>query len=201
MRRLAVLALFAVAAVACHSDPIGPDPTGSGGASASGSDASSTTDVSTSSTGTGGSGPKQGFESGSRLKARVVTGTDGSETRIGFFDSERMENCAFRAAVDGTTRCMPTDSVVFGGVYFADSNCNVHLAQSTCGLPQYIYESTGGACSAPRIFAVNSAPYTGQVFISNGATCVPVGVTGSFYLESVEISPTEFVQGTETKLP
>jgi hypothetical protein len=162
---------------------------------------SGTSDVASasSSSGAGGASSKQGFESGSRLKARILTGDDGSEARVGFFDSMRNENCVYRKAIDNSQRCMPSDQVAYVGTYYGDAFCGAKLAYSPCGPPAYAYEQFGTSCIPPvKIYSISSTPFSGQVYVGVPGNCVQTTGPGSLYVVLAEIAPTEFVQGTET---
>jgi hypothetical protein len=70
--------------------------------------------------------------SGTRLKAKFTTGTDGSklyEPEV-LHDTQLDVDCAFGLAADGQTRCMPTlePEAVPGFLYFADDACTQPIA-------------------------------------------------------------------------
>lgn len=68
-------------------------------------------------------GPAAGspIESGTRIKMRVGETPDGAKMFLGWHDAERGENCSFRVAADGKTRCLP--EVYESGAAFTDENC------------------------------------------------------------------------------
>lgn len=87
--------------IACSKDPtITPDPTGGGGHGTGGSNQGGHG-------GAGGGAPGGGYESGSRLKARTIVGSDGSRSPAGWYDSQLEVECTWRLASDGKQRCMP----------------------------------------------------------------------------------------------
>jgi hypothetical protein len=179
---------------------ISPDPTSGAGA---GSSASGSTSTSSGSTSTGTGTPnKQGNESGSRLKVRTLVATDGAQEQLGFHDQQRNEDCSFRLASDGTTRCMPFPAIVSS--FYSDPGCVTKLVGvSPCGMPgQYAQELFySDMCSSPatRVYHIG-AKFTGQVYQMSGA-CVPTTASGSLFTLGPEVAPSEFVQATEMLEP
>lgn len=113
-------------------------------------------------------------ESGSRLKVRTVSGSDGSANLIAgqFYDSELDDNCSPGRAADGVTRCLPNaDGLV--GLFFSDSGCSIPVAALTKG------------CSAPKHMR----------WVKTGATCT-TGSTTSVALIGSQYVPTELYYGT-----
>jgi hypothetical protein len=72
--------------------------------------------------------------SGSRLKRRVLNTGDGARQFIGWFDTERGENCTFRKVEWNVDRCIPDEHVVEaqsvreGVLFFSDSACTKRIA-------------------------------------------------------------------------
>jgi hypothetical protein len=78
-----------------------------------------------------------GFEvSGTRLKANVYIGEDGSKQFASWHDTQLNTDCTFKVAADGVVRCLP----VAAGRYarFADSSCT-----------QKVFQTNSSNCSAP----------------------------------------------------
>jgi len=63
--------------------------------------------------------------SGSRLKARYYVGEDGSRQFVGWYDSQRKEECSFLSAGDGETRCLPAGAYPIG--VYSDANCTTPI--------------------------------------------------------------------------
>lgn len=136
-------------------------------------------------------------EGGTRLKANTIKGTDGSKHYVGtFHDTMRNEDCSFKPAVDGKTRCLP--DALFVGPYFADSGCTMPLVASptACVAPQY--GSKPAACGLGEdIFKLGAKSNASMVYLANGgcmATTPPANAT--LYPLGAEQAPTSFVEGT-----
>jgi hypothetical protein len=152
--------------------------------------------------GGGGVDPLDIAKSGSRIKMKVLTSGDGAKLLQGFFDSQRNEDCAFQAASDGMTRCLPT-SVAFAGSYFADANCTQAAGYyyANCTPPAYISVPTTSTCavggaSGPTIYARGGA--VASVYVKSGATCVAtsLGATFTAYALGAVVAATSFQAAT-----
>jgi len=111
-----------------------------------------------------------GYTSGSRLKVKVLSGSDGTKIPAFnpyLFDSARNEDCYFQSAADGKTRCLPTATGSNG--FYAESNCSTPVAAvpvGACATPTYaslsVTLSGSGACAASgiKIFKI-AAPTNG----------------------------------------
>lgn len=170
---------------ACGDDVyIGPDPTGGSG-------------------GVGGAASKQaGYTSGTRLKARTLTGADGSQQLVGWYDSGRGENCTFRLAGDGTMRCLP-DATAVGVIAFADAGCTVPVAiirkgaANTAPPPAYV-GSLDPTTGQLRVYATGVV--TGSLYLGNPLSCVQSGLNNSTetaYASGNELAASNFVSATE----
>lgn len=148
-----------------------------------------------------------GSTSGTRLKARTLNGEDGSrQTVIGWYDSQRNENCSFMVTADGSTRCLPAAGANVSGSFFADAACSEELvlvAISQCtGVPRYanrfVWQSD--CLYGVSLYSVGAA-YTGTGFyVKNGTMCtvsLPSPTTYRYYRLGAEIPASSFVQGTE----
>jgi len=144
-------------------------------------------------------------ESGSRIRAKYYTADDGTKQWIGWFDSERKEDCYFYVAGDGQTRCLPPTGLLAHG-YFSDAACSLELAPaepSPCGSAQkYIIKQSAQLCGLTKtqVFATG-AKFSGvKVYYVNGASCqsetIPSGY--EFYAFGQEIPPTDFVPAAVT---
>lgn len=63
---------------------------------------------------------------GSRLKAKVIVGADGSKNYPGMYDTMLKTDCAYDLTADGKVRCLPTNQIVelrSGGNVYADASC------------------------------------------------------------------------------
>jgi hypothetical protein len=147
--------------------------------------------------------------SGTRLRARFTTG-GGARELVGFFDTERNEECTFQRADDGRMRCLPS-SFSYGEVgMFSDAACQTPLAvpQGACtGDATYavssVYESgctnTARARSVRKVVGQATASY-----VSTGGGCTAqAGFTPSARFVALgEVIPwTAFLEAVETTVP
>lgn len=144
-------------------------------------------------------------QSGTRIKVKAWTTADGAKLAIpGFaFDSQRNEECGFRLAADGMTRCLPI-TVPVNSSYFADAACSQPVAVvSSCGTPPSYVEMQ----AAPTCPDTGAAMYTaGQVlttaYFNSGGTCTSFSNASFVYLTiGAAVDPSAFALGTVTTQP
>ncbi len=199
MRALVVLGLAALTGCeASNGEEIGPDPSDGTGEASVASGASS----GDSSGPTTGGAQGLGYENGSRLRARVYVGADGSRQFVGWRDTERQENCAFSTASDGKVRCLP-QPVNQAASYFADASCTQPLATvfvSACSQVEK-YSAWYNGCGTTSI-GLTQAKFAGATvyYKAPGCTSGPTPGAGSFdlYLVESEIPPTDFAEASES---
>ena len=110
-----------------------------------------------------------GYENGTRLRARVYVGADGSKQFIGWRDTELDIDCTFGRAPGGDYRCFPSDAVFNSGTYFTNSGCTTEAVVAQCE-PQYVYRLQPG-CDGARIISAVGAE-SPSLFVKSGANCV-----------------------------
>lgn len=173
--RFVLAATILLLACSDDSQPIEPDPTSSSGS----------TQPTTSSTGAGGDGQggdgagggnmqALGYENGSRLRARVLVGADGSKQFYGWWDSSLGLQCSFRLADDGAQRCLPDTQASYTdgqSGYFSNGSCTAQLAVSYCTttVPTHALRSTG--CPARYDVAELGPQYSGPVYEKVNGQC------------------------------
>ena len=181
---------------------IGPDtPTSSASSSGAGGSGGDASTSSASGTGAGGGTVEaQGWVSGGRLRARLYVGADGSKQFIGFYDSQRQENCYPRAAGDGKTRCMPE---ALAAAYFADAGCiqQVGITAKGCAPPEYGSTGETSSCGTPvaTIHALGPKSNPAQVYNqAGGAGCLPFDASPyDVYAVGASVPHADFVEVTE----
>jgi hypothetical protein len=173
---------------------------GSGGGSAGGGSGG------TGGGGSGGSGGEPDYVSGSRIKARTISTTDGARAFAGFYDSTLATACSFGRAADDAVRCLPT-STAYAGTYFSDSGCAVPLAYSAgCADAYAVRAETTNSCvdvgygavgTRTHVYPVGAA-YAGTVWAGTPAACNMTPAPASFTLYSLgsEISADTFATGS-----
>ncbi len=149
--------------------------------------------------------------SGSRLKARTYRGEDGSRQFVGWRDTLLEIDCAFRAAGDGSVRCLPLRQGSPTDYLFATpALCNAAVPSTkrpALSLPcapraedKYVVESSRAieACEdvAPKVFKIGPRITTGYIAFA----CKAVATTDFLY-QYEEVPLTEFVEASESVEP
>jgi hypothetical protein len=142
------------------------------------------------------------YQSGTRIKAKVLTTPDGAKSFAGWRDTQRNEDCSFLLAADGQTRCLPT-GVMFPAEFFADSTCTQNGYISTlCSLPSYALVWTQSATCGEysyRVFSASVASDAGTFFSrsADGGCTLAGSVPGYLTIRATqEIPASSFVAGT-----
>jgi hypothetical protein len=171
---IVVYAIMAACSAANMSRGFGGDDGGAGSsASSGGTGASSGGGLADALTDPVSSANADPYQSGTRLKANYLAGSDGSKQWAGWHDAQRNEDCGFVTAADGTTRCMPTDSTVAS--YYADPNCAQPLALVVCNAKTATYVRAPIGASAPSPAAgMHIFPLAGAVTPSTAYAVTPM---------------------------
>jgi hypothetical protein len=144
--------------------------------------------------------------SGTRLRARYLTGEDGSRQFVGWRDMQRNEDCSFLRAEDGVTRCLPGYS--FTSSYFADAGCTQPLlvtatVATACGgvtpvVPKYAADITAAGCGVTKLYAVGAAVAPAMIYIGSAATCTGSAPPATYAFYSTTPAPASgFIAATE----
>ena len=164
---------------------------GGGGTNGGGSDGGAT----------GGGTALDLYQSGSRLKLKVLTTADGAKAFQGWYDTQLGLDCQFVTASDGQLRCLPIGTAYVGSFY-ADGNCTTRLAYATCAgatPPAYAYATAaaGSSCAAAyHVYAVAGA-YSGTVWAGSPGACTMTTPPPGYSLFTVggEAAASSFVAG------
>lgn len=151
--------------------------------------------------------------SGSRLKARVNVGEDGSRQPVdtsldGLYDSQLETKCRWATASDGVKRCLPIWS---GIVYYLDNTCSGQAVTYTPCDPEkpFATEQQGFLECAPvgiyRKAVLPAALPSGTLLYKKGGAgqCVSAGSEngGTFSFLGPELSVTDFQAGVQEQAP
>lgn len=143
--------------------------------------------------------------SGSRLRARVVSG-GGAREVLGFYDTERKEECTFQQA-GGRWRCLPEAVYQQIGGLFSDAQCRVPLqVGSACGPePKYVISVGGVGCDSnvvSTIRAVTGVVPTTYVQTGTGGCQTNTASTSNAkgFVVGPELSLDGFVGADETRV-
>lgn len=212
-----VLVIFSLVLACSQKQYIGPDSDGGHDGSTPLPDGAVVTDASpdgssTTDGGDEGGTPKakQGYVSGSRLRARYYLGSDGSEQRIGFYDNVRKEDCTFIPGSDGVTRCLPLSNGASLAGIFSDSACTspIALVAKGCTAPtsvlQYFTVTSCGIVYRYRAMSMSTSFSGSSAYTLSGTTCIvyPSGsittlkATYDLYTVGSEVAPSSFVDAT-----
>jgi hypothetical protein len=135
--------------------------------------------------------------SGTRLRARFLSTTEGVQIFTGWFDKHHAVNCAFTRAADGRLRCLP-DAAVSGVNSYYDPECRrPAVLVGTCADARYLVIRQAAACDAIAVHRVGGALPAGTVqYRREGERCVSIGPqTGLRDIDEVPL--TDFAEGRE----
>ncbi len=146
--------------------------------------------------------------SGSRLRAKILTG-GGARELAGFHDVLRDEDCTFQPAEAGHIRCLPAALVAFqGSALFSDATCQVPVlavAPTTCSADvKYAFVSTfDGSCGTLRVSELRKVQSTsGARYANTGSGCALQTAAGPGQQSTVSLGDvvawTDFVEATES---
>jgi hypothetical protein len=139
---------------------------------------------------------------GTRLRAKVRTGDDGSKEYISgiWYDTERQEDCVFAPAADGKERCIPPSQNTV--TLFADSACKQQIAVAIAGCaPKYATVPELSTCgsSVLHIYSIGATMNLSKVYLSVDGMCMDVGPADPnavYYEIGAEVPASSFVAST-----
>lgn len=140
------------------------------------------------------------YSSGARIKATVGTTPDGAAMFVGWYDSERQEECNFFLTTrDGMKRCVPDSSaaLAYESGYFADSACSIPAAPYLhCGIARYVFVLIADQCDSYRLLIHDAAPMDEDAPIyartQGGCTTTNRVHNSDYYSAGAEIAPDRF---------
>jgi hypothetical protein len=143
-------------------------------------------------------------ESGTRLKARWLVGSDGSRQFVNWRDTELDAECTFQSASDGSSRCQPYSAGVETGGY-SDAACTQRLFRmprlddcTAAAPPRFGTVHSYDSCRAGRftLFALSDRIQPGNVYDDTSGACRQrAGADEDFiyFAAAEELPPTRFV--------
>jgi len=144
------------------------------------------------------------YQSGTRLKARMLVTADGAKAFNGWRDTVRNENCFFGDATDGKTRCLPDCLAATTGDYCLTDTCTgtpLAMSQTVHSPPKCI--RTRNELGRSPVFYTWTTPIPGAIFVKTGpqgpcVRAVDSQVQGSsFFSLGAMNDPTAFVEAVE----
>lgn len=159
---------------------------------------------------TGGVTDEQQYLSGTRIRARVLSTSDGAQQFIGWHDNTLNIDCSFLPAPDSTFRCLPAGTIANLGSYYSDMGCNNPVGLLTTGAgctPAYAQSvvTTTASCGATYFNSLVyhyypvTGPYGGTLWVKSGTNCVMTTLavpTWSVWTLGAEVSYSQYASGT-----
>lgn len=143
------------------------------------------------------------YQSGTRIKARMLVTADGAKDFRGWKDTQINEACIFVPTTEAKTRCLPSGDGRGWAAYFADSSCTspAALVGAGCSTPNYLiaYHLECNQAVADGVYRSGS-PTTTCYYKKPDGTCAPFPVaTDQTVIPAAAQQPlTDFVEATET---
>lgn len=143
-------------------------------------------------------------QSGSRIRATVLTTPDGAVIFTGYHDMDRGEDCQFGLpASDGVVRCLPLASALPASPYFSDAGCTVPTLRTiyySCAQPPvYLYTTPATSETCPLVQHYGSFYAAIQIsdpfYIKSGISCFKITIAAGQVVygpSGAEIPPTAF---------
>jgi len=146
---------------------------------------------------TAGGGRPGVYQSGSRIRMKMLNTPDGAKMFWGTYDSQRAEDCNFTfPSSDGVVRCLPSAASLS---YFGDASCSTPVAIAlACAPPKYVtapYTFTGCPNTLVTGAIYNATQLSGSLFSKSGTACIAAQVPAGYAIYGVsgpEIPPATF---------
>jgi hypothetical protein len=148
------------------------------------------------------------YQSGTRLKARMLVTADGAKAFVGWRDTVRNENCSFWNTADGKLRCLPTacaGPISTPPRMYADENCTGYQIVPISGTSAPSCVSLLDSAGSVSVFKdIAPASVGTTVYIDSDPTTA--GCTsnqpsslyaGGFMRLAAPVQPSEFVEAVE----
>ena len=142
-------------------------------------------------------GPSIGYQTGSRLRARVRSSQPGARMLAGWHDTTLGADCTFVPTEDGETRCAPSGAQVL----FLDQLCQspIGVVSTDCGAPPRFasatFESSVACAGAVRAFRVGD-----EITLPSRHVYVGGGASGAC-LRATELDPSAVAYGLDPIAP
>jgi hypothetical protein len=132
----------------------------------------------------------QVVRTGKRMAFRSIVGADGTQQRIGWYDTSLDVDCTVGEAGDGNTRCLPrADSVPFLGVY-GDAGCRMPVTFQAGGAAFAVATSSEGGLKARTYYRVG--PPSAKIYFQSGTDCTSFDSDTSSFRTLTEVPFTTF---------
>jgi hypothetical protein len=184
------LAMMMVLVGGCGDSQIAADEPDAGAGSGSGSDAGAGTDLGW-------------YKSGARIKMNVLNTPDGAKQFLGWHDTQLNDDCTFKKASDGVTRCLPNDMLPHLSAY-SDSTCTMPAVFGyACNpAPKYVQAQTmtqvcGGMTTTYGTIWLRGAQIT-TAYVKNGSSCSLLALDSTLvaYAIGAEVPLSDFQSAT-----
>jgi len=139
--------------------------------------------------------------SGTRLRAVMILGEDGSRRGAGWWDNQLDLKCYYGYTDDGVRRCIPNAAHTVSTYMFADPKCTRWLASDTCEA-KYAAEYLQTCPFQLRFYTIGDR-FIGNYYSLLNGKCVmetshPIlQSVEPYYIVGAPIDPKMFVEGTQ----
>lgn len=127
--------------------------------------------------------PEAVFQSGTRLRARILDASDGAVRFLGWQDNKLNAPCAFHRAEDGRVRCVP-EITQGASVAYLDAACTEPVGVRRCGSQAEFVSapSEQAACDPDEtpysMYRMGAPVSSATTYGKLGNTCIPNGPPG-----------------------
>lgn len=164
--------------------------------SCSSESASSAEGVGTDDQGTNDDAPLPVYQSGSRLRAKQLLGTNDGALFVGWRDSTLDAACSFGWAEDGSFRCLPEGPSV--GNTFSDPECKKRaiVVTPTCDVPAYA-RGEEICSSGSAVYKIGAKLTSGTIYVKQSSGSCSSGPANGLdlYDATAVVSPEDLVGG------
>lgn len=152
--------------------------------------------------GSGKEAPLPEYQSGSRLRAKLLAGDPSAALFVGWHDRTLESDCAFGWAEDGSFRCLPKGPAI--GNTFSDPECTKRaiVVTPTCDVPKFARGDEICASGRP-IYKVGSKLSVSTIYVKQSSGSCSSGPANGLdlYDASELISPDDLVGGEPKTTP
>lgn len=133
-------------------------------------------------------------QSGSRIKVRTVSTSDGASGQLGWYDEAKKVNCYFMMSSDQKVRCLPSDFAVVLQNMYSDVNCVEAVALKVQPLINTSFALLPG--SDAKYFKLKEKLSKTATYLKspNGNSCTPMpfAPAGELYSIGAQVDLAEF---------
>lgn len=140
------------------------------------------------------------YQSGTRIKARMLVTADGAKSFVGWRDTQLGVDCVFAKASDGKMRCLPFGNWTTSSIAYGDSGCTSPVAMfGGCSDPTWVGVVDATSCSSGKVAIYEvSGEFTGSLFDkSSDGSCSYLPSLGRYWALRPETPPSTYAEAAE----